>query len=701
VPAAPTLTALDNCGATITGVPSDSTDSTDPCNVLLTRTWTFTDACGNASSVAQTITVSDDTAPEIVCSPDKTVECNATWTFNTPTANDTCGTATVSILSTVTNTTGLCGNTYVATRTWKATDACGNTAQCSQMVTVVDTTAPTLTVPIDSTVSCIGDVPALAALIAQASDNCGAVTVTSNRTQGGTFPTLVTNTFRATDRCGNATTKRQVITVRDTTAPIVLCPGNLSVTSAAGLCGNNVVYALSATDNCGVVTTNQLAGLASGSLFPVGVTTNTFRAADASGNSSQCTFTVTVRDLQPPVITCPPGITTNLPPGWNAVTNLALGTPFTADNCSGARVSNNAAAILLPGTNFVLWTVTDASGNTASCPQRVVVRACSGILSATPLASQSVCPNQPVLFETTASSPEAITYLWKFNGQPIAGQTNHSLLLPSAAASGAGVYAVEVRTACAAVTNSATLTVLSAPGSNSASYTNLDGILINEYGVAAPYGSLITPQCLPGVVKELTVSILGYSHNYPSDASVVLVSPDGRQVKLMAGAGGAESLTAGVDLTFSDAATQTLPELDLIVSGTYRPTDYLPVVSQPPPAAGPYSADLAAFIGANPNGPWSLCVFDASPLDGGSIFSWSLNLEWRETSLYLQNPSVLASGAFRVEVVGQIGIPTIIERSSDFVRWLPVATNLYSTSPGVFIDPPPLPPARFYRVVQP
>src|SRR5206468_7260109 len=75
----------------------------------------------------------------------KSVELGTAWTFDGPTATDNSGSNTITIVSTVTNTSGHCGTTFDATRTWQATDACGNFAQCSQKVTVVDTTAPMIT----------------------------------------------------------------------------------------------------------------------------------------------------------------------------------------------------------------------------------------------------------------------------------------------------------------------------------------------------------------------------------------------------------------------------------------------------------------------------------------------------------------------------------------------------------------------------
>src|SRR5207237_279681 len=75
----------------------------------------------------------------------KTIEQGAGWTFDAPTATDNSGSNTIAILGTVTNTTSHCGTTFDATRTWQASDACGNSSTCSQKVTIVDTTAPVIT----------------------------------------------------------------------------------------------------------------------------------------------------------------------------------------------------------------------------------------------------------------------------------------------------------------------------------------------------------------------------------------------------------------------------------------------------------------------------------------------------------------------------------------------------------------------------
>ena len=64
IPSMIALTATDNCSNTITVEGVDSIAQGDCANsFVVTRTWTFVDACGNTSAVSQTINVNDNVAP--------------------------------------------------------------------------------------------------------------------------------------------------------------------------------------------------------------------------------------------------------------------------------------------------------------------------------------------------------------------------------------------------------------------------------------------------------------------------------------------------------------------------------------------------------------------------------------------------------------------------------------------------------------
>ena len=287
-----------------------------------------------------------------------------------------------------------------------------------------------------------------------------------------------------------------------------------------------------------------------------------------------CTFSVTVVDQQPPNIICPPNLLLYLPAGQGLVTNPALGTPTVTDNCAVASVTNNAPSVFLLGTNLVAWKATDASGNSNSCQQLVEARACSGLFNVAPLTNKTICPNTPVTFKVAANSGEPISYQWRLDGQWLPGETNDTLNLPYVITPGTYVYCVEVRTPCDKATNCVTLTVLPEPGGSPVRYTNNTPIVINEYGTADPYVTQIPPQCVPGVVRKLTVRLFGFYHNFPGDVSMMLISPDGRRVMLMSNAGGGVP-SGPEDLTFSDAATNALPTEGGIPPGTYLPADYL------------------------------------------------------------------------------------------------------------------------------
>jgi len=90
----------------------------------------------------------------------------------------------------------------------------------------------------------------------------------------------------------------------DNTPPFISCPSNINVVADRGSCSAIVNYTISANDDSGVpsVVTN----FPSGSAFPIGTTTINATASDVAGNSSNCSFTITVTNPNPVVtITAP------------------------------------------------------------------------------------------------------------------------------------------------------------------------------------------------------------------------------------------------------------------------------------------------------------------------------------------------------------------------------------------------------------
>jgi len=161
-------------------------------------------------------------------------------------AVDNCDPAPVVTYSDV-ETPGSCPQEKTITRTWTATDACGNSSSCAQTITVQDTTAPVISCPDDFTVECEDDVPAayadLAAFLAAggtADDNCDTdltLSLTSDTgLVGGICGGTVTRVYRVTDDCGNHHECSQEITVDDTIAPVITCPDDVVVNADAGGC---------------------------------------------------------------------------------------------------------------------------------------------------------------------------------------------------------------------------------------------------------------------------------------------------------------------------------------------------------------------------------------------------------------------------------------------------------------------------------
>jgi hypothetical protein len=176
----------------------------------------------------QIVTVQDTTKPVFVedLPQDTTVNCDAVPDAVVMTATDNCSLANVVTIDyTEVRTDGDCPYNYTLTRTWVATDECGNETTHVQIVTVQDTTKPVFVedLPQDILVDCDA-VPE--PVILTATDNCSltdlvTIDFTEVRTDGDCpYNYTLTRTWVATDECGNETTHVQIVTVQDTTKPV-------------------------------------------------------------------------------------------------------------------------------------------------------------------------------------------------------------------------------------------------------------------------------------------------------------------------------------------------------------------------------------------------------------------------------------------------------------------------------------------------
>jgi len=146
---------------------------------------------------------------------------------------------------------------------------------------------------------------------ARATDNCDTLPYplvdfdddTSGLTGCSDTGTII-RTWSATDACGNVATVDQTITVVDTTPPVMTaCPADITVPADAGGCDAVVTFnEPTATDNCDPAPV-VVCDWPSGSTFPQGTTLVTCTATDECGKDSECSFNVTVENVNELAVT--------------------------------------------------------------------------------------------------------------------------------------------------------------------------------------------------------------------------------------------------------------------------------------------------------------------------------------------------------------------------------------------------------------
>lgn len=242
--------------------------------------------------------------------------------------------------------------------------------------------------------------------------------------------------------------------------------------------------------------------------------------------------------------------------------------------------------------------------------------------------SRTVSEGASAAFSVTAAGTLPLSYQWLKAGQVLPGATQASLNLGPVHPADAGAYSVIVSNGAGTVTSRmAFLTVLTNQPfvCTAANPARID---IRDNQAAFPYPSTITVACVAGSITHLSVTLSNFSHTFPGDVDCLLVGPHGQRVWLMSDAGYFTAVS-GLNLTFDDNAPTAVPDADPLASDTYRPADYEPGDTLPVPAPGqPYGTALAAFTGTDPNGTWSLYVYDDEILSSGVISGgWSLTIQ--------------------------------------------------------------------------
>jgi gliding motility-associated-like protein len=271
-----------------------------------------------------------------------------------------------------------CANAYVRVRVWNFTDGCNTSANFTQTITVVDSTAPELILPANATAECSDDLSPIDFGTATATDNCDAnpvVTFEDVRTDGACSGTYtIIRTWTATDACGNSVSADQSISTSDTTAP-TFDQTDLPVDVVVECAAVPEQETLTASDNCGVAIVTVEDVRADGNCNSNYVITRTYTATDDCGLTNTHVQIITVQD------TTPPTFVETLPTANIVVEcdDIPVAETLTAtDICDTATVS--VSDTRTDGdceNNYTLartWTATDECGNATVHTQIITVQ---------------------------------------------------------------------------------------------------------------------------------------------------------------------------------------------------------------------------------------------------------------------------------------------------------------------------------------
>ncbi len=427
-----------------------------------TITYTATGTNGQTDQCSFTVTVVDNESPVFGVCPGNiqlnsvNASCGSLVNWTPPAASDNCGTVTL-VGSHQPGGFFPVGNTTV---TYTATDAEGNTASCSFVVTVLDVTPPAIgnCPPNNISYTYLEDCRAIVNWgPVGVADNCPGATLTSTHSPGDTFPLGTTTVvYVAVDASGNNVECSFDLNVEDLEPPVVVaCPDDVTISADEDCMGIYGWEGPTAEDNCSPITIVCTPN--SGSLFPLGTTIVNCVVSDESGNTALCSFAVTVEDDLVPQINCNGPIEVSVDgtiisdPADIIVRTIAtsdcdevsivFNEPTASDNCNDQLTviqSDNtgfSSGDAFPvGTTTLTYMTTDAAGNSVSCDLEILVRGLESINVS--VVNGDACAGQTI--QLMSNVPAGVQCSW--SGPNGFSSTDPNPSIPNADASHAGTY---------------------------------------------------------------------------------------------------------------------------------------------------------------------------------------------------------------------------------------------------------------------
>jgi hypothetical protein len=355
-------------------------------------TWCLTDGtaagfnrcCSFEVIVTNCPPVTSQCVPRIICPTDIRVQCEGTAGgivfFPPPQVFDPCH---LVIATNMTHTSGQFfpnGKTTVGICITWVDPATGkqNTECCSFDVIVrccPTNCVPSIQCPPDMTIPC-PDSAGFPLNYVVGVVNCGQqTTIVCNPPSGSII-------FGATNVCCRLLSSTGIVldqccfkvNVSDTVPPVIVCPGNITVISSNCLPVQVALPIVTASDNCDPhpTVTCVSATPSAGGVFPCGVTTVTCTATDAAGNTSTCSFTVTVICDSSTEIRCPDDIIVRCAPAAGVPVTYS---PVATNRCTNVIVTCNppSGTVFPPGTWQVCCQARDGFGGVKECCFKVTV----------------------------------------------------------------------------------------------------------------------------------------------------------------------------------------------------------------------------------------------------------------------------------------------------------------------------------------